>query len=63
MRRLAITLSIKSLLTIYKCFVRPYLHYGDILYGKAKKKYFKNKIEKIYFKPWPIITGTIQGTS
>ena len=34
MRRLAIKLSRKSLLTIYKSFVKPLLEYADILYDK-----------------------------
>ena len=34
MRRVSITLSRKSLLTIYKSFVRPLLDYADIIYDK-----------------------------
>ena len=34
MRRLSMTFSRKSLQTIYKSFVRPLLHYADIIYDK-----------------------------
>ena len=34
MRRLSMTLSRKSLLTIYNSFVRPILEYADIIYDK-----------------------------
>ena len=46
MRRLAITLSRKSLVTIYKCFVRPNSDYGDILYGKPKKELYEKRTIK-----------------
>ena len=42
MRRLAVLLSRKSLLTIYKSYVRPHLNYGDIRREEPKHKNFKN---------------------
>ena len=42
MRRLAVLLSRKSLLTIYKSYVRPHLNYGDIMREEPKHKSFKN---------------------
>ena len=59
MRRLAISVPRKPLLTIYKSFLRPHLDYGDILYDKPKNKNFKNKLEKIHYKTGLEITGAI----
>ena len=42
MRRLSVLLSRKSLLTIYKSYVRPHLNYGDIIREEPKHKSFKN---------------------
>ena len=47
MRRLSMTLSRKSLLTIYKSFVRPLLGYADIIYDKPYNELFKEKLEAI----------------
>ena len=46
MRRLAITLSRKSFVTIYKCFLRPNSDYGDILYGKPKNELYEKRTIK-----------------
>ena len=40
MKRLSLTLSRKSLLTIYKFFVRPILDYADYDLSKEKLKWF-----------------------
>ena len=40
MRRLSMTLSRKSLLTIYKSFIRPLLDYADIIYDKPCNETF-----------------------
>ena len=46
-RRLLIILPRNALLTIYKSFVRPYLDYGDFLYGKPTKQWtFSEQIRK-----------------
>ena len=55
-------LSRKSLLTIYKSFVRPNLGYGDIIYDKPLNKPFKKKIESVQYNATLIITGAIKGT-
>ena len=44
MKRLSLFLSRKSLLTIYKSFVRPNLDYADIIYDKPFNESFKRKI-------------------
>ena len=54
-------LSRKSLLTIYKSFVRPNLDYGDITYDKPLNKLFKKKIESVQYNATLIINGAIKG--
>ena len=56
-------LSRKSLLTIYKSFVRPNLDYTDIIYDKPFNESFKRKIEMVQYKAALTITGAIKGTS
>ena len=63
MKRLSLTLSRKSLLTIYKFFVRPILDYADIIYDKPFKESFKRKIEMVLYRAALVITGAIKGTS
>ena len=53
----------KSLLTIYKSFVRPHLDYGDILYDNPANESLVNLIEKVQYKTCLAITGAIQGPS
>ena len=43
------SLSIKSLLIIYKFFLRPNLDYADIIYDKPLKESFKRKIEMVQY--------------
>ena len=51
-----------ALLTIYKCFIRPNLDYGDfmVLWFNGS---FCSKIESIQYNAALAITGAIQGTS
>ena len=62
MRRLSMTLSRKSLVTIHKSFVRPLLDYADI-YDKPYNKSFKEKREAVQYNACLTITGAIRGTS
>ena len=57
MRRLSLILSRKSLLTIYKSFVRTNLDYADIIYGKPFNESLSKKIEMIQYKAALVITG------
>ena len=52
----------RALLTIYKCFIRPNLDYGDfmVLWFNGS---FCSKIESIQYNAALAITGAIQGTS
>ena len=52
-----------SLLTIYKSFVQPHLHYGDILYDQPISKSLCQKIETIQYNAALAITGAIKGAS
>ena len=53
----------KSLLTIYKAFLRPLIDYGDIIYDQPQNESFHHKIESVQYKASLAITGAIQGTS
>ena len=63
MKKLSLFLSRKTLLTIYKSFVRPNLDYADIIYDKPFNESFKTKIEMIQYRAALVITGAIKGTS
>ena len=63
MKRLFLTLSRKSLLTIYKSFVIPNLDYADIIYETHFNESLKRKIEIVQYEPVLLITGAIKGTS
>ena len=62
MKKLSQFLSRKSLLTIYKSFVRSILDYADIIYDKPLNESFKKKIELAQYNAVLIITGAIKGT-
>ena len=63
MKRLSLILSRKSLLTIYKSFVRPNPDYADIIYDKPFNESFKRKILMVQYKAALVINGAIKGTS
>ena len=52
----------KSLITIYKAFLRPLIDYGDIIYDQPQHDSFSEKLESIQYKAALAITGAIQGT-
>ena len=62
-KRLYVSLPRNALLRIYKSFIRPYLDYGDIIYGKPHNESFENKIENIQYKAFIALAVTVQGTS
>ena len=47
LRKLQNILPRPALLTIYKCFIRPHLDYGDIIYDQAYNSSFHQKLESI----------------
>ena len=63
MKKLSLFLSRKTLLTIYKSFVRPNVDYADIIYDESFNESFKTKIEMIQYRAALAITGAIKGTS
>ena len=62
MKRLSLLQSRKSLLTIYKPFVRPNLDYADIINDKTINESFKRKIEMVQYKAVLMITDAKKGT-
>ena len=63
LRKLQNTLSSPALLTIYKCFIRPHLDYGDIIYDQAYNLSFYQKLESIQYNAALALTGAIRGSS
>ena len=63
MKKLSLTLSRNSLLTIYKIFVKPILDYADIIYDKPLTESFKHKLEMVLYYTALVITGAIKDTS
>ena len=53
----------KSLVTIYKAFVRPLIDYGGIIYGEPHNVSFCQKLESVQYKAVLAIAGGIQSTS
>ena len=53
----------KSLITIYKSFIRPHLNYCDIIYDQLNNESIRTKIEQIQYNTALAITGAIRGTS
>ena len=62
-KHLSFYLPHKSLLTIYKSFVRPHLDYRDIIYDNPENETLINKLEKVQYQACLAITGAFQGTS
>ena len=62
-KKLRYSLPRKSLVTIYKAFLRPLIDYGDIIYDQPQNESFCDKLESVKYKAALAITGAIQGTS
>ena len=63
LRKLQNILPRPALLTIYKCFIRPHLDYGDIIYDQAYNLSFHQKLESIQYNAALALTGAIRGRS
>ena len=59
MRKLNLLLPRSSLRTIYKCFIRPHLDYGDMIYDQPNPSPLANKIESVQYNLALAITDTI----
>ena len=62
MKKLLLTLSRKTLLTIYKSFVRPNLDYAEIIYAKTFNESSKKKLETVEYGAVLVINGAFEGT-
>ena len=57
LKKLRYSLPRKSLLTIYKAFLRPLVDYGDIIYDQPQNESFCDKLESVQYKAALAITG------
>ena len=53
----------RSLMIIYKLFIRPRIDYNDVIYDQSSNESFLNKIESLQYKVVLAITGAIKGSS
>ena len=56
-RKLNPLLPSSSLLTVYKCFIRPHLDYEDVAYDQPNLSFLTNKIESAQYNATVSITG------
>ena len=63
LRKLQNLLPRRSLVTIYKSFIRPHIDYGDVIFDQAYNKSFHEKLENFQYNASLAITGAIRGTS
>ena len=52
-----------SLQTLYKCFIRPHLDYGDRIYDQPNLFFLAKKVESVQYNAALAVTGAIRGTS
>ena len=52
-----------ALLTVYQCYIRPHVDYGDIIYDQAFNLFFHQKLESIQYNAALALTGAIRGNS
>ena len=62
-KKLRHTLPRKSLLNIYKAYLRPYIDYGDVIYDQLSNESFCEKLETVQYKTALAITCAIQDVS
>ena len=63
LRKLRYYIPLKSLITLYKSFLRSHLDFADVIYDQPNNKTFCDKIESIQYNAALAITGAIRGTS
>ena len=63
LRKLQNILPSPALLTIYECFIRPHLDYGDIIHDQAYNLSFHQKLESTQYNAALALTGAIRGSS
>ena len=47
---------------VYRCFIRPHLDYGYVIYDQPNLSSLANKIESVQYNAAFVITGVIRGT-
>ena len=62
-KKLRHSLPRKSLMTIYRAFIRPLIDHGDTIYDQPQNESFYEKLESVQYKASLAITGVIQGAS
>ena len=62
-KKLRYSLPRKSLITIYKAFLRLLIDYGDIIYDQPQNESFCEKLESVQYKVDLAITGAMKGSS
>ena len=60
--KLNLLLPLSSLLTVYKCFIRHHLGYGDVIYNQPNLSCLTNKVESVQYNVALAIAGAIRGT-
>ena len=55
-----VILPCKSLLIIYKSFVKHHLDYGDVIYDQPSSASISNKVESVQYNAALAITGAIK---
>ena len=63
MKRLSLSFSSDSLLTINKSFVRPHLDYADMIFEKLYSAISESKLERAQYNACLAITSAIRGTN
>ena len=63
LRKLQKSLPRRSLVTIYKSFIRPHLDYRDVIFDQAYNNSFHESLESLQYNISLAITGAITGTS
>ena len=61
--KLKLILPRRSLLIIYKSFIRSHLDYGDVIYDQLSNALFSNKVESVQYNAALAITEAIKGAS
>ena len=62
-KKLRHSLPRKSLMRIYKAFLRSLIDYGNIIYDQPQNESFCEKLESLQYKAALALTGAIQGIS
>ena len=63
LRKIQTVLPREALFTIYKSFIRPHFHYGDVIYDQSYNDSFHDKLEFYQYKAALAMTGAIKGSS